>query len=218
MSMTECGECKHAISTTATMCPNCGAKVPRTKWWFWVPLAVIAAFLIYGMTIPEYVSQAREVKKVCEQLAPFQKDECQRTYDRTISAGKAEKNPTSTSSYVPSTFEREDAAKRDAAERAIQLTACKVNISKNIEDYQRLMTQGNYWAASVSIRRCSQLMDDPKLVALVANGEIKSFIKDIENPKTTSNERIRQIEALTQDYPEQGAKYAPLLSKLKATQ
>lgn len=31
MAVTQCKECRHQISTTARTCPNCGAKVPRTK-------------------------------------------------------------------------------------------------------------------------------------------------------------------------------------------
>jgi predicted amidophosphoribosyltransferase len=48
MAMTTCRECAKEISDTAKSCPHCGAKVPRTKWWLWIPLGLVVAFLAYG--------------------------------------------------------------------------------------------------------------------------------------------------------------------------
>ena len=53
MSLTTCRECGHQISSTARACPNCGAKIPRSKWWLWLPLAGIASFLTFGALLPE---------------------------------------------------------------------------------------------------------------------------------------------------------------------
>lgn len=51
MAMTACKECGKDISDTAEACPHCGAKVPRqakTKWWLWVPIGAISAFMLVG--------------------------------------------------------------------------------------------------------------------------------------------------------------------------
>lgn len=50
--MTKCGECGHEISTTARACPSCGAARPRTKWWLWVPLGLVAAFVVFAAILP----------------------------------------------------------------------------------------------------------------------------------------------------------------------
>jgi hypothetical protein len=48
MAMTTCTECKTEISTKAKACPKCGAKVPHTKWWLWIPVGLVAMFLVIG--------------------------------------------------------------------------------------------------------------------------------------------------------------------------
>ena len=56
MALIACSECKHEVSTTAKACPNCGARVQRTKWWPWVlgaPLGFMGFLFVYGsMTGP----------------------------------------------------------------------------------------------------------------------------------------------------------------------
>lgn len=51
MALTTCKECGSQISTQARACPKCGAKVPRFKWWLWVPLGLVAAFLGFGALV-----------------------------------------------------------------------------------------------------------------------------------------------------------------------
>lgn len=62
MAMVTCFECREEISGAAPSCPKCGAKQPRTKWWLWVPLAILAAFFLLGVTVgnsPEAKAKAR---------------------------------------------------------------------------------------------------------------------------------------------------------------
>jgi len=92
MAMTMCKECSNEISTTANSCPKCGAVVPKPKIWPWiigVPFAVLVLMAIYGSTIPEYQSRARDVREVCEKIAPLQKHICRENYDKAIAEGKA---------------------------------------------------------------------------------------------------------------------------------
>ena len=94
MAMIACAECGNEISTTAKSCPKCGAIVPRTKIWPWlvgVPIAVLILLMIYGFTIPEYESNARRVREVCEKIASYdQRHICDRQYEEAIRKGRAE--------------------------------------------------------------------------------------------------------------------------------
>jgi hypothetical protein len=45
MALITCQDCGHQVSTSASACPECGAKVPKTKWWLWGTLALV--FLIF---------------------------------------------------------------------------------------------------------------------------------------------------------------------------
>ena len=38
MALFECKDCSNLISDNAKACPQCGAKIPKTKWWLWIPL------------------------------------------------------------------------------------------------------------------------------------------------------------------------------------
>jgi zinc-ribbon domain len=94
MAMIACKECGTEISTTAKACPKCGAVVPRPKIWPWVigvPVALFIALLLFGLSIPEYESRAREVRQVCEKMAgPGQRYICDEQYAEAIRKGRAE--------------------------------------------------------------------------------------------------------------------------------
>ena len=49
MAMIKCHECSEEISDSAATCPKCGAKVPRFKWWLWVPIWLVGGFIIIGL-------------------------------------------------------------------------------------------------------------------------------------------------------------------------
>lgn len=51
MSLIPCKECGEQISSTAKTCPKCGAKVPHLKWWLWVPVGLVVAFLAFGFAV-----------------------------------------------------------------------------------------------------------------------------------------------------------------------
>lgn len=62
MALTPCKECGGEISSSAKACPKCGAKVSKTKWWLWVPLSLVIAFLSFGAIVsnsPEAREKAR---------------------------------------------------------------------------------------------------------------------------------------------------------------
>ncbi len=48
MALVACRECNKEISDKAAACPGCGAKVPKSKAWLWVLLALPVLFLGFG--------------------------------------------------------------------------------------------------------------------------------------------------------------------------
>lgn len=69
MSLVQCAECGNEVSSAAATCPQCGAPVRRKfKWWLWVPLGLIAAFLLFGALIPENVSRANAFHRTCMEM------------------------------------------------------------------------------------------------------------------------------------------------------
>ena len=101
MALVACRECNNQISTTASFCQKCGAVVPKQKIWPWIvgtPIALFIIMMIYGSTIPEYQSRAREARNLCEEMVkkghadPYT---CQELYRNIIAEGeeaeKAEK-------------------------------------------------------------------------------------------------------------------------------
>lgn len=70
------------------------------------------------------------------------------------------------------------------------------------------MAAKDYWKATSSIRRCAQLIDDPKLRAMVADGEVKAFVRDIGDSTATDAVRLRPFELLSRDYPDVAKRHA----------
>ena len=62
--MRTCGECGGVISSDARVCPRCGFRVPRTKWWLWVPLALLAAFALYAVVSGSTPEARRESQAI----------------------------------------------------------------------------------------------------------------------------------------------------------
>lgn len=61
MSLIKCNECDNMLSESAKACPQCGAKQPKTKWWLWIPLALIAIFFTIGALAPEDESRNKAI-------------------------------------------------------------------------------------------------------------------------------------------------------------
>lgn len=70
MALMPCKECGSEVSTDAKACPKCGSKVPKKKFWLWVPLGLIVAFFGFGALVgnsPEAKekAQARRAIDLC---------------------------------------------------------------------------------------------------------------------------------------------------------
>jgi hypothetical protein len=62
MSLIKCKDCGHEMSASAKACPKCGAKVPKIKWWLWIPLSLIAGFFFIGFLAHDPVMSAKDDK------------------------------------------------------------------------------------------------------------------------------------------------------------
>ncbi|MFW2396569.1 zinc ribbon domain-containing protein [Burkholderia pseudomallei] len=93
MALTSCKECGNDISTSAKICPKCGAVTPGPMIWPWIvgiPLVLFAAIIFIGKGIPEYAAEARRVRDICEQIAaPSQRYICDQQYQEAIAKGRA---------------------------------------------------------------------------------------------------------------------------------
>ncbi|MES2990452.1 MAG: hypothetical protein V4844_03445 [Pseudomonadota bacterium] len=208
MAMISCHECGKSISSSASSCPSCGAKVPRFKWWLWFPLGIGALFVAFGLMTPEYRTKAREKREICEALVgPFEKEQCRRIYDADIARGQA--SGRSDSVYEPPIDKVATAAadKARAADDAEKLKDCQQNIVAKKAEYRRLMAAREYWSASLVLRRCAELQDNQAVKAMVADAEQKEYISEIATAPT-KDARTRALDALRRDYPEVGAKYS----------
>lgn len=74
MAMTTCKECKQAVSTKATACPHCGAKITRTSGCAWIAFAVIAVPI--GIAIVAQFAAGPPPPTPTEQRARLSDAEC----------------------------------------------------------------------------------------------------------------------------------------------
>lgn len=108
MALIACGECGKQISDKAASCPHCGApsaakteplplEEPRAarkrRLWLWIPLGLLAAFLVYAALLPEYKIHAREMREACEVMIGAdisRQRECDKIYNDAIARGRAQ--------------------------------------------------------------------------------------------------------------------------------
>jgi hypothetical protein len=212
MALIACNECGAEVSTSANACPKCGAKVPRTKWWLWIPLVLVAAFFAFPYLASTPAQRAANSARAdCERV--FQRGRgCDQVYDDVL----RRESPVRESPVREAPIDRalvEATAKARAAEEVAYRKECEQSLASRKADYQRLMRSRQFWSASLVLRRCSELLDDPALKALVADAEKRQYIMEIESRATTQEVRDQAIRALLRDYPDIGAKYANRLEK-----
>ena len=208
MTLVACGECREQISSTAKTCPKCGAKVPRTKWWLWIPLGIFAVLLISGLTEPEYKTRAYEVREACEKAFPLRRDDCRSMYYSTIS--EAEANHRRSKGYEAPVDRQlvERTSKAREAEDKSDLADCRDSLGKKRDAYADLMRRKQYWDASLALRICADAMNDAELKQLVADAEIKQYTSDLDTPGVARDVQRRSLEALRRDYPDAAKRYA----------
>ncbi len=86
MALIACKDCGTEVSTSANACPKCGAKVPRTKWWLWLPLALIVAFFTFPYIAYSPAQRAAiSARADCERVFPIERGrKCDQVYDEAF--------------------------------------------------------------------------------------------------------------------------------------
>lgn len=86
MALIVCKDCGTDVSTSAKACPTCGAKVPKVKWWIWIPLGL--AVLFFAFPYIAYSSAERaaiSARADCERVFPMERGgKCDRVYGETL--------------------------------------------------------------------------------------------------------------------------------------
>ncbi|MBD8531525.1 MULTISPECIES: hypothetical protein [unclassified Massilia] len=59
MALAPCTDCGYSISNKAAVCPQCGARPAKKKWWPWALLAVVVAIGILAAAGSSPEAQAR---------------------------------------------------------------------------------------------------------------------------------------------------------------
>ena len=86
MAIVSCKDCGAEVSTSAKACPKCGAKVPKTKWWLWAPLALIALFFTFPYIAYSPAQRAAiSARADCERVFPMERGrKCDQVYDEAL--------------------------------------------------------------------------------------------------------------------------------------
>jgi hypothetical protein len=230
MSLIKCAECQAEISTTAKSCPKCGAVVPKPPIWPWVvgvPVAVLALIMVWSGFKPEYEHNANAARRVCEKNLGGSRDQCDRVHSQIMSDGRKaaetpaqraaqEKENAAAKAYHQAAFDKERAAD-DKEQEAIKkrVTAeCAPLLGEKKTRYRALFVSGRYWDAATVLRACAKATDDPALKKMVADAELKSYVTDINDPYTSTEQKLQAITSMSRDFPDQAKKYAALEKKL----
>ena len=176
MALIGCLECKAQISSTAVACPQCGAQIPKAAKWPWIvgiPVGLFTLLLLWGNTIPQYKTDARELRETCEQLVGKANTprlrECDALYDQKIREGR----------------EREDvlAGRKAPPAAPVDLplsptdqkrAACADSIETSKKEYAQRMARGEFKTAADEMRTCADLLGDPFLQNMVNKADLKA--------------------------------------------
>lgn len=225
MAMIHCKECGTEISSTANACPKCGAVVPKKKLWPWLvglPLGIVALIMLWSASKPEYEHTAIAVRNVCEKNFGGSKADCDKAYSNVIKEGQ-QSTQTPVGRWESEKREAEqrkqfeaEFAKQEQARKQQNNLECIPLLEEQKSKYKKLFASGNYGEAASALRHCANSSDDSSLKKMVADAEFKSYVADITSSKTTAEEKLRAIEFMQVDSPEQAKKYESMIPTLTA--
>ena len=89
MALIACKDCGTEVSTSARACPKCGAKVPKVKWWLWIPLALIVLFFSFPYIAHSPSERAAiSARADCERVFPMERGgKCDQVYSEVLQRG-----------------------------------------------------------------------------------------------------------------------------------
>jgi hypothetical protein len=231
MSIIKCSECQAEISSTAKACPKCGAVVPKTKIWPWVvgvPMGLVALILVWSSSKPDYEHNAIAARSVCEKNFGGSRGDCDRVYSNIIREGKmAAETPAQRAerekldAFIKAreqvAFDKQKTA-YDEEQEAIKkrvTSECAPLLEEKKSRYKALFASGRYWYAATALRACAKASEDAALKKMVADAEFKSYVADINSPKTSTEQKLQAITSMSRDFPEQPKSYESLEKKLR---
>lgn len=131
---------------------------------------------------------------------------CSTTHDNTLS--KSVTRPAVLAASTPQELSAQEVERKKSA--------CEASLVSKREVYASRMKERKYWEAALEIRQCAEVLGNSDLAALVKDAEIKSFLGDINNPKTSIRDRVLAMQKLVRDYPDIGRKYQAEIPRLTA--
>lgn len=112
---------------------------------------------------------------------------------------------------------RQAALKQQAEIEQIAATEeCKSSLSAKTAEYRKRMAAREYLSAANSLRRCSQLLADAKIKAMVKDAEVRSYVSELSNGNASAANRLKAMDRLTRDYPDAAKKYEKDRAKISA--
>lgn len=73
MALEKCRECDNMISTSAKVCPKCGAKRPGSKFWMWAIFVLITPLFLLVIFAPDD-PQGREARDFARAVQSMMRD------------------------------------------------------------------------------------------------------------------------------------------------
>jgi hypothetical protein len=91
---------------------------------------------------------------------------------------------------------------------------CRASLVGKRVEYENRMLEGSYWDAVLLLGQCSVILNDPEIKKLVEVAEIKHAEAGINDSRLDVMERIRLVEVMERDYPDDAKKFLVLKTKL----
>lgn len=155
--------------------------------------------MVWSGLKPDYEHKAIAARKVCEKNFGGSFEDCGRVYVNIIRDGeRAAETPEqrrkreSLESSIRATeqvaFDKQKTAydKEQEAIKKQMAAECAPLLDEKKTKYRSLYASGRYWDAATALRACAKASDDAALKKMVADAEFRSYVVDIESPKTST--------------------------------
>jgi hypothetical protein len=97
-----------------------------------------------------------------------------------------------------------------------QADDCKNSTQEIEKQYSALIKKRKHSEAATIVRLCAETLNNPKLLDLLKEAEIASFMTDINDKKRSPRDRARSIQILSHAYPEAASGLERQAKKLNA--
>ncbi|MDP3636478.1 MAG: hypothetical protein U0989_08245 [Azonexus sp.] len=86
---------------------------------------------------------------------------------------------------------------------------------ENAKPKHEMIVKAEPWEAAKLIRECAMLLNDPAALEMLKMAEIRAYDKQIRDKTINAETRIKSLELLVKDYPDQLTKYTNTQIKLE---